>query len=176
MGLGTSSNLGRRIWNPPLFITNQKARTGGGWALAFTCNHIKRLLRSDDRGAKNKDATRIVLSTIIDNRAYHTWFSKLRYIWDNIYRKTSTTLEGRVSTQNKNFLTYTPGYQKFWTIFLYPHHRALLWKPLPGDEWAPQHRQSPIPSTYSVSVSFPERWALKEPMFPRSLRPGRGFL
>ena len=176
MGLGTSSHLGRWIQIPPPFGTDQKARTGGGGALAFTGDRIKRSLRSDDRKAEKKDAARLVSSTTIEYRADHTRFDKSRHTGDNTYRRMSATLEGRVSTPNKKFSRYTPGYQKLWTIFLYPHLCALLWQPLTGDEQAPQRRGSSIPSPDSASVSSSERWAPRDPMFPRCLCPGRGFL
>ena len=96
----------------PSLKPNQKARTGGGGALAFTGDQIKRSLRFNDRRAEKKDAARLVSSTTIEYREDHTRFAKSRHTRDNTYRRISATLEGRVSTPNKKFSRYTPDYQK----------------------------------------------------------------
>ena len=138
----------QRIRNPLPFGTNQKARTRGGGALAFTDDRIERSLRFDDRRAEKKDATRLVSSTTIEYRTDHTISAKSMYTRDNTYRQTSATLEGRVSTPDSFFSRYTPGCQNFLTIFIYPHLCALLWRPQPlsGDEQALPNRGFPIPS------------------------------
>ena len=79
----------------------------------FTGDRMERSLRSSNRRAKKKDATWLVSPTTIEYRTDHTGFAKTRYIWDNKYRQTSAKLEGCVSTKNKKFPRYTPGYQKF---------------------------------------------------------------
>ena len=75
----------RQIWTPFTFGTNWKARTGGGGALAFTGDRIKRSIRFDDRRAEKKDATRLVSSTTIEYRRDHTISAKSMYTRDNTY-------------------------------------------------------------------------------------------
>ena len=103
-----------RIRTPPPYGTNRRARTGGGGALAFTGDRIERSLRFDDGRAEKKDATRLVSSTTIEYRTDRTISAESMYTRDNTYRRTSATLEGRVSTTPDNFFSrYTPGYRNF---------------------------------------------------------------